>query len=153
MARWKCATAPSKGCRERSRELPSVPPERNDAAEAPQGIEISPQDPQPERLLEADNSPDPVKKAEPRKAENCGHCGKPLATLRSAASRYCDRYCARDARKARARELPIGTHEDADCTLRAYLHAKVRGRRQGLGQGRLPLQSPTFRSSLPFPGV
>jgi hypothetical protein len=47
------------------------------------------------RLLEADNSPDPVKKAEPRKADNCGHCGKPLATLRSAASRYCDRYCAK----------------------------------------------------------
>jgi hypothetical protein len=79
----------------------SVPPEQVDAVEAPQRLEISPQDPRPEKLLEADNSPDPVKKAEPRKADNCGHCGKPLATLRSAASRYCDRYCAKAARKAR----------------------------------------------------
>jgi hypothetical protein len=80
----------------------SVAPEPNDAVEAPQRLdEISPQDRRPENLLEADNSPDPVKKAEPRKADNCGHCGKPLATLRSAASRYCDRYCAKAARKAR----------------------------------------------------
>jgi len=78
----------------------SVPREQVDAVEAPQRLEISPQDPRPEKLLEADNSPDPVKKAEPRKADNCGHCGKPLATLRSAASRYCDRYCAKAARKA-----------------------------------------------------
>jgi len=57
------------------------------------GLRPAPKDLRPEKLLEADNSPDPVKKAEPRKADNCGHCGKPLATLRSAASRYCDRYC------------------------------------------------------------
>jgi hypothetical protein len=101
--------------RERRRELRPVPPEQVDAVEAPQRleildplpVEISPQDLRPEKLLEADSSPDPVKKAEPRKAENCGHCGKPLSTLRSAASRYCDRYCAKAARKARATELPI----------------------------------------------
>jgi hypothetical protein len=78
-----------------------VPPPVNDAVEAPQGLEISPQDRTLKTLLEADNSPVPVKKAEPRKADNCGHCGKPLATLRSAASRYCNRYCAKAARKAR----------------------------------------------------
>jgi hypothetical protein len=76
------------------------PPPVNDDPVAP-GLEIlDPTD-------EADNSPDPVEKAEPRKADNCGHCGKPLATLRSAASRYCDRYCAKAARKARATLLPI----------------------------------------------
>jgi hypothetical protein len=57
---------------------------------------------------EADNSPDRVKKAEPRKADNCGHCGKRLATLRSAASRFCDRYCAKAARKARERGVRPG---------------------------------------------
>jgi hypothetical protein len=80
-----------------------VPPEANDAVEAPQ---ISPQDLRPEKLLEADNSPDPVKKAEPRKADNCGHCGKPLPFIRSAASRYCSRKCTRAAAKARKVELP-----------------------------------------------
>jgi hypothetical protein len=46
-----------------------VPPEPNDAVEAPQRlVEISPQDPSRHFVLEADNSPDPVKKAEPRKA-------------------------------------------------------------------------------------
>ena len=79
----------------------TVPPPVNDAVEARETI--SPQDPRPERLLEADNSPVPVKKAEPRKADNCAHCGKPLATLRSAASRYCDRYCAKADRKRRAK--------------------------------------------------
>ena len=79
----------------------SVPPEQVDAVEAPQRLEISPQDLRPEKSLEAD-------KAEPRKAEPikqacCSHCGKPLATLRSAASRYCDRYCAKAARKAAQR--------------------------------------------------
>jgi hypothetical protein len=80
----------------------TVPPEQVDAV-APR-LEISPQDQSRHFVLEADNSP--VKKAEPRKADNCGHCGKPLATLRSAASRYCDRYCAKAARKARKVELP-----------------------------------------------
>jgi hypothetical protein len=100
----------------------SVPPEQVDAVEAFQRLEIlewlagklgtpademsSPQDPRPERLLEADNSPDPKPAPEPKKAENCGFCEKPLPTLRSAASRYCDRYCAKAARKARATELP-----------------------------------------------
>jgi hypothetical protein len=83
----------------------SVPAEPNDAVA--QRLEISPQDPRPERLLEADNSADPVKKAEPRKADNCGHCGKPLPTLRSAGAEYCNRYCAKAARKARVTELPI----------------------------------------------
>ena len=83
----------------------SVPPEQDDAV-APR-LEISPQDPSRHFVLEADNSVDPaavpipaVKKAEPKKAENCGHCGKPLPTLRSAGAEYCNRYCARDARKA-----------------------------------------------------
>jgi hypothetical protein len=82
---------------ERSRELR---PEQVDAVAPSQRLEISPQDQSRHFVLEADNSPDPVKKAEPRKADNCGHCGKPLATLRSAASRFCDRYCAKAARKA-----------------------------------------------------
>ena len=90
-------------------------PRSQSEAVAPRLVEISPQDPQPEKLLETDDSPVPaepmsvpaVKKAGPRKADNCGHCGKPLATLRSAGSRYCDRYCAKAARKARATELPI----------------------------------------------
>jgi hypothetical protein len=85
-----------------------VPPDRNDAVEAPHRLEISPQDQSRHFVLEADNSPDPAepmpvpKPAELKKAENCGHCGKPLPTLRSAGAEYCNRYCARDARKARA---------------------------------------------------
>jgi hypothetical protein len=110
--RHRRAAAPGLWGPERRRELRRYPPERNDAV-APRLVEISPQDPQPEKLLETDNSPVPaepmsvpaVKKAGPRKADNCGHCGKPLATLRSAGSRYCDRYCAKAARKARATEL------------------------------------------------
>jgi hypothetical protein len=101
---WLAGRGAGRGLQGTAPRATSVPPEVNDAVEAPQRLEISPQDLRPERLLEADNSPDPVKKAEPRKADNCGHCGKPLATLRWAASRYCDRYCARDARKARATE-------------------------------------------------
>jgi hypothetical protein len=73
------------------------PPEQVDALEAPQRLDISP----PRHfVLEADNSPDPAepmpvpKPAEPKKAENCGHCGKPLPTLRSAGAEYCNRYCA-----------------------------------------------------------
>jgi hypothetical protein len=91
----------------------SVPPEQVDAVEAPQRLEISPQDQSRHFVLEADNSPVPAeptpvpKPAEPKKAENCGHCGKPLPTLRSAGAEYCNRYCAKAARKARATELPI----------------------------------------------
>jgi hypothetical protein len=71
-------------------------PERNDAV-APRLVEISPQDQSRHFVLEADNSPVPKPAPAPRKADNCGHCGKPLATLRSAASRYCDRYCSKSA--------------------------------------------------------
>jgi hypothetical protein len=101
---WPCCGDGAVGAKTVPAPIP-VPPEPVDAV-APRLVEISPQDLRPEKLLEADNSPDPVKKAEPRKADNCGHCGKPLATLRSAASRYCDRYCSKAARKARATELP-----------------------------------------------
>jgi hypothetical protein len=58
---------------ERHRELRRYPPERSDAV-APR-LEISPQDLRPERLLEADNSPVPKPAPEPKKVENCGHCG------------------------------------------------------------------------------
>jgi hypothetical protein len=97
-----------RGARRRLREtVPTatpVPPEPNDAVEAPQR-QISPSR---HFVLEADNSPVPAeptpvpKPAEPKKAENCGHCGKPLPTLRSAGAEYCNRYCAKAARKARA---------------------------------------------------
>jgi hypothetical protein len=80
----------------------SVPPEPYDAVEAPHLAEISPQDQSRDFVLEADSSVDPVKKAEPRKVDICGHCGKPLPTLRSAGAEYCNRYCAKAARKARA---------------------------------------------------
>jgi hypothetical protein len=56
----------------------------------------------PERVLPAEPRP----KADPVKPTHCAHCRKPLPALRSAASRFCDRYCARDARRARATELP-----------------------------------------------
>jgi hypothetical protein len=98
--RHRRAAAPGLWGPERRRELPSVPPERNDAV-APRLVEISPQDQSRHFVLEADNSPVPKPAPAPRKADNCGHCGKPLATLRSAASRYCDRYCSKAARKAR----------------------------------------------------
>jgi len=85
------------------------PPPVNDAPALPQRLdEISPQDQSRHFVLEADNSPAPAdplpvpNPAEPKKAENCGHCGKPLPFIRSAASRFCDRYCAKAARKARA---------------------------------------------------
>jgi hypothetical protein len=81
----------------------SIPPERNDAV-APR-LEISPQDQSRHFVLEADNSPAP--KPEPVKPTHCGHCGKPLPTLRSAGAEYCNRYCAKAARKARATLLPI----------------------------------------------
>jgi hypothetical protein len=74
-----------------------VPAEQVDAVEAR------------ETILPAEPMPVPtVEKAEPVKPTHCANpaCGKPLATLRSAASRYCDRYCAKAARKARATELP-----------------------------------------------
>jgi hypothetical protein len=98
---WLAGRGAGRGLQGTAPRATPGPPEQVDAVEAPQRLEISPQSLQPEKILEADNSADPVKKAEPRKADNCGHCGKPLATLRSAASRYCDRYCAKAARKAR----------------------------------------------------
>jgi hypothetical protein len=102
------------GARTAPRATPGPPPV-NDAPEPSQRLEISsPQDQSRHFVLEADNSPDPaepmsvpaVTKPEPKKAENCGHCGKPLPTLRSAGAEYCTRYCAKAARKARATELP-----------------------------------------------
>jgi hypothetical protein len=80
------------------------PPPADDAVAAPQRLEISPQDPRPERLLEADNSVDPAgasPKADPVKPERCLHCNGPLPALRSAAARYCSRKCTRAAAKAR----------------------------------------------------
>src|SRR5580658_9524742 len=85
---WLAGRGAGQGVASKAPRATSVP----EQADAPQEWIAAPQDPRPEKLLEADNSPDPVKKAEPRKVDNCGHCGKPLATLRSAASRYCDRY-------------------------------------------------------------
>ena len=63
------------------------------------GLRPAPQDRAPEKLLEADNRPIPSRKPSPGRRTTAGHCGKPLATLRSAASRYCDRYCAKAAQR------------------------------------------------------
>jgi hypothetical protein len=99
---WIAGRGAGRGLRGTVARATSVPPEQVDAVAPSQRLEISPQDQSRDFVLEADNSPDPVKKAEPKKAENCGHCGKPLPTLRSAGAEYCDRYCSKAARKARA---------------------------------------------------
>lgn len=61
-----------------------VPPEPNDAVEAPQTIVAA-----------------PIPKPDPVKPERCLHCNGPLPALRSAAARYCSRKCTRAAAKAR----------------------------------------------------
>ena len=93
---WLAGRGAGRGLQGTAPRATSVPPEQVDAVEAPQRLEISPAEP-----VEA-----PKPKPEPVKPTHCDHCGKPLPALRSAASRFCNRYCAKAARKARATELP-----------------------------------------------